>query len=184
MNKKHLILAFGLLILMITLVCTQMLFGSNFERAVLRENNINNFKEYSFNCNKYNIYLPDEWKITNSIDNGKSIYFSNSDNSISGCLQVFNDRESIEEFAKQDCKNQSLRYDNLKIMPYKDKNNSGILLSYATSINNGYDYQNKCYYLKMKNDRIVKILFNINNEYYKDNLDKVFKYIVTSVEFN
>ena len=184
MNKKQLVLTSGLAVLMIMLIFCQFFFKSNFERAVLRDNSISSFRQYNFAGNKYNISLPDKWQIINNIDKGDTIYFFNEDKTISGCLQVFNDRKSIEEFAKQDCKNQILKYNNLKIMPYKDKNNSGILSSYITSINDGYDYQNKCYYLKMGNNKIVKILFNINNEFYKENSYKVFNSIVTSVELN
>lgn len=184
MNKKQLILTAGLGILMAMLFCVQLFFENSFQKAILRDNNINSFKEYSFNGNSYNISLPDNWRIINNIDKSETIYFSNVDNSVSGCLQVFDCRKSIEEFAKQDCKNQLLKYNNLKIMPYKDKNNSGILSSYTTSINNGYDYQNKCYYLEMSDNKIVKILFNRNNECNKENIDKVFKSIVTSIELN
>lgn len=186
MNKKQLIVTSILLSLMLLLSIVQGFFEENFKQVSLIDNGINEFREYNFDESNYIISLPNEWTVIEKMGDNQYITnvlnFTDGNNKLTGSLQIINTQDPIDVFAEKDSKNQSLKYSNLEIMPYKDKNNIGVLSTYETSIRNGYDFKNQCYYLQLEEGKIVKILFNVKNENYKENIKSVFISIVSSVE--
>lgn len=188
MNKKQLIVTGILLSLMISLSLIQELFNKNFEKVVLINSGINSFKEYNIDDSNCIISLPCEWLVIQNADKDQYISdvlnFADKDNKLTGSLQIINTKEQVDIFAERDCRNQSLEYSNLKIMPYKNKNMIGVLSTYKTSVINGYNYKNECYYLQLGEDKIAKILFNVNQNYYKDNIKTIFNSIISSIEID
>ncbi|MBE6071998.1 MAG: hypothetical protein E7208_08580 [Clostridium butyricum] len=188
MNKKQLIVTSILLSLMLLLSIVQGFFDENFKQVALTDNGVSEFREYNFDESNYIISLPNEWMVIEKMGDNQYttnvLNFTGGNNKLTGSLQIINTQDKIDIFAEKDSKNQSLKYSNLEIMPYKDKNNTGVLSTYETSIRNGYDFKNQCYYLQLEEGKIIKILFNVKDKNYKENIKSVFNSIVSSVELN
>lgn len=188
MNKKQLSVMSILVSLMLLLSITQSFFNENFNKIALTDNGINGFKKYDFDKSNYFISLPDGWTVVNKMENNQYISnvlnFKDENDKVTGSLQIINTNDKIETFAERDSQNQSLIYSNLEIMPYKHKNNIGVLSTYETSIRNGYDFRNECYYLQLEKGRIIKILFNVKQYTYKENIKSVFNSIISSLELS
>ena len=75
-----------------------------------------------------------------------------------------------------------MEYYNSEIMPFKNSNNSGILVQYETTIKNGYDFKNECYYLNLEEGKTVKVLFNLKEKDYKENMKTIFNTIISSIK--
>ena len=185
MNKKQLIVTSTLISLMLLLSIIQGFFNENFIKIALNDNGISEFKVYNFDKNNYVISLPDQWTVVEKMGDNQYINdvlnFKDTNNKLTGSLQVIYTNDEIETFAERDSKNQSLKYSNLEMMPYKYKSNTGVLSTYETSIRNGYDFKNQCYYLQLEKGKIVKILFNVKEKNYKENVKSVFNSIVSSI---
>ena len=67
-------------------------------------------------------------------------------------------------------------------MPFKNSNNSGVLVQYETCVKNGYEFKNECYYLNLEEGRTIKVLFNINTKDYKDNMKIIINTIISSIK--
>jgi hypothetical protein len=186
MNRKQLIVTSVLLSLMLLLAITQRLFKDNFEQVIFINQGISQFKEYSFDNNKYSLSLPNEWIVDEKENQGQYISyksnFKDKNNKISGVVEVINTKEDLNVFAENDLNNQCLVYYNSEIIPFKNSNNSGILVEYQTSIKNGYEFKNECYYLNLEEGKKVKILFNLNEKSYKENMNTILNAIVSSIK--
>jgi hypothetical protein len=186
MNKKQLIVTSILLSLMLILVIMQGLFKKNFEQVVLVDQGISEFKEYNFEENKYAISLPSDWIIDEKESKGQyvsyTLNFKDKSNKLKGSLQVINTKEDLNVFAENDLNNQSLEYYNSEVMPFNSSNNSGILSEYETSIKNGYDFKNECYYLNLGEDKAIKVSFNLKKSEYKENMKTIFNTIISSIK--
>ena len=186
MNKKQLIVTSILLSLMLVLAITQGFFKEKFEQVALIDNGISEFKEYSFNEGNYVISLPNEWTVDEKESQGQyvsyKLTFKDRNNKLTGSLEIINTKEDLDVFSERDLKNQSLKYSNEEIMPFKNSNNSGVLAEYNTSIKNGYYFKNECYYLLLEDGKMAKILFNIKETDYKENIKTVFNTIVSSIK--
>lgn len=186
MNKKQLIVTSILLLLMLVLAITQEFFKNSFEQVILMDQGISEFKEYAFDDNKYTISLPSEWSVDKKENKGQyvsyELYFKDKDNNITGLLEVINTKEDINVFAEKDLNNQYLEYYNSEVMPFKNSNNSGVLVQYNTSIKNGYDFKNECYYLNLEDGKTIKVLFNLKEKYYKDNMKIICNTIISSIK--
>jgi hypothetical protein len=188
MNKKQLTVTSILLSLMLILIITQGLFKDNFEKMVLMDQGISKFKEYTLDEDKYVISLPDEWQVQNRESKGQYVSyrldFKDKDNKIAGLLQIINTKEDLNVFAEKDLNNQYLEYYNSEVMPFKDSKNSGILAQYDTSVKNGYDFKNECYYLNLENGKTIRVLFTIKTKDYKENMKNVFDTIISSIKIS
>ncbi len=186
MNRKQLIIMSILLSLMLTLAITQGFFKDNFKQVVLMEQGISEFKEYDFDEGKYVISLPNEWSVDEKEDKGQYVSykldFRDKSNKITGLLEIINTKEDLNVFAANDLDNQYLEYSNSEIIPFKDSNNSGVLAQYDTTIKNGYDFKNQCYYLNLEEGKTIKILFNIKEKEYKENINTIFNTIISSIK--
>jgi hypothetical protein len=186
MNKKQLIVTSILLSLMLILVIMQGLFKENFEQVVLIDQGISKFKEYNFEENKYVISLPNDWTIDEKESKGQyvsyTLNFKDKSNKLKGSLQVINTKEDLNVFAENDLNNQSLEYYNSEVIPFNSSNNSGILSEYETSIKNGYDFKNECYYLNLGEDKAIKVSFNLKKSEYKENMKTIFNAIISSIK--
>jgi len=186
MNKKQLIVTSILLSLMLVLAITQRFFKQEFEQVVLIEQGISDFKEYEFEEDKYTISLPSQWIVEEKKSEGQyvsyKLYFRDKENKLNGFMEVINTKADLRVFAEADLNNQYLEYYNSQIMPFKDSNNSGILVQYDTSIRNGYNFKNECYYLNLEEGKTVKVLFNVKESSYKENIKSVFNTIISSIK--
>lgn len=147
---------------------------------------INEFSEYTLNENKYSISLPSEWTVDEKESKGQYVsyrlHFKDKDNKLSGLVEVINTKEDLNVFAENDLNNQYLEYYNSEVMPFKNSNNSGILVKYDTSIKNGYDFKNECYYLNLEEGKTIKVLFNLKAKYYKENMKTILNTIILSIK--
>lgn len=186
MNKKQLIVTSILLSLMLILAITQRFFKKEFEQVVLIDQGINDFKEYEFEQGNYVISLPSQWIVEEKKSEGQyvsyKLSFKDKDNKLNGLMEVINTKAELGVFAEADLNNQYLEYYNSQIMPFKNSNNSGILVQYDTSIRNGYNFKNECYYLNLEEGKTVKVLFNINESSYKENIKTIFNTIISSIK--
>jgi hypothetical protein len=186
MNKKQLIVTSILLSLMLILAITQRFFKQEFEQVVLMDQGISDFKEYKFEEGKYAISLPNEWSVEEKKNEGQyvsyKLSFKDKDNKLNGFMELINTKAELGVFAESDLNNQYLEYYNSEIMPFKNSKNSGILVQYDTSIKNGYNFKNECYYLNLEEGKTVKILFNIKENSYKENMKSIFNAIVSSIK--
>lgn len=186
MNKKQLIVTSILVLLMLVLAITQGFFKNNFEKVVLMDQGISEFNDYVFDDNKYTISLPSKWNVEEKESKGQyvscKIDFKDDDNKLTGLVEVINTKEDLNVFAEKDLNNQYLEYYNSEVIPFKNSNNSGVLIKYDTSIKNGYDFKNQCYYLNLENGKTIKVLFNLKAKYYKDNMKPIFDTIVSSIK--
>jgi hypothetical protein len=78
--------------------------------------------------------------------------------------------------------NQYLEYCNSETRPFKNSNNAGVLLQYETRVVNGYNYKNQCYYLNLEEGKIIKVLFNIKEKDYNENMKTIVNNIVVSIK--
>ena len=188
MNKKQLIVTSILLSLMLILAITQGFFKDNFEQVVLMNQGISEFKEYDFDEGKYIISLPSEWIVDEKESEGQyvsyKLNFKDKNNKLNGLVEVINTKEDLDVFAENDLNNQYLEYYNSEIMPFKNSNNSGVLVQYETAIKNGYDFKNECYYLNLEEGKTIKILFNLNEKNYKENMKIIFNTIISSIKIS
>lgn len=188
MNKKQLIVTSILLSLMLVLAITQGFFKEKFEQVALIDNGISQFKEYSFDEGKYVISLPNEWTVDEKENQGQyvsyKLTFKDGNNKLTGSLEIINTKEDLDAFAESDLKNQTLKYSNAEVMPFKNSSNSGVLVHYNTAVKNGYEFKNECYYLNLEEGKTAKILFNLKEKNYKENIKTVFDAIVSSVKEN
>lgn len=186
MNKKQLIVTSILLSLMLILAITQKFFKQEFEQVVLMDQGISDFKEYQFGDGKYTISLPSQWTIQENKSEGEyvsyKLKFKDKDNKINGVMELINTKAELGVFAEADLNNQYLEYYNSQIMPFKNSENSGIVVQYDTSIKNGYNFKNECYYLNLEEGKTVKVLFNIKENSYKENMKNIFNTIITSIK--
>lgn len=186
MNKKQLIVISILLSLMLILAITQRFFKQEFEQVVLMDQGISDFKEYEFEEAKYTISLPNQWNVEEKKSKGQyvsyKLNFRDKDNKISGFVELINTKSDLGVFAEADLNNQYLEYYNSEIMPFKNPKNSGILVQYDTSIKNGYNFKNECYYLNLEDGKTVKVLFSIKENFYKENMKSVFNTIISSIK--
>jgi hypothetical protein len=171
---------------MLVLAITQRFFKQEFEQVVLINQGINDFKQYEFEEGKYNISLPNEWSVEEKKNEGQyvsyELNFKDKDNKINGFMTVINTKAELGVFAEADLNNQHLEYYNSQIMPFKNSNNAGVLVKYDTSIKNGYNFRNECYYLNLEEGKTVKILFNIKESSYKENMKSIFNTIISSIK--
>lgn len=185
MNKKQLIVTSILLSLMLILAITQGFFKDNFEQVVLINQGISKFKEYNFDENKYVISLPSDWIVKDAESKGQYISstldFRDQLNKLKGSLQVINTREDLNVFAENDLNNQSLEYYNSEVIRFNNFNNSGVLVQYETSIKNGYDFKNECYYLNFGEGKAIKVSFSLKANEYRDNMKTLFNTIISSI---
>lgn len=186
MNKKQLIVTTILLVLMFILAITQGFFKENFEQVVLMNQGISEFKEYTFDDNKYAISLPSEWTVDEKDSKGQymsyELDFKDKNNKITGLLQVINTKEDLNVFAEKDLENQYLEYYNSEVIPFKNSNNSGVLVQYETTVRNGYDFKNECYYLNLGEGKTIKVLFSLKAKEYKENMKTIFDTIISSIK--
>jgi len=70
------------------------------------------------------------------------------------------------------------------VIPFKNSSNSGVLVRYDTSIRNGYNFKNECYYLNLEEDQAIKVVFNMKTQYYKDNIETVLSSIISNIKFS
>ena len=186
MNKKQLIVTSILLSLMLLLAVTQVLFKDNFEQVIFMNHGINEFKKYDFDDGKYTISLSNEWIVDKKENKGQyvscTLNFKDKNNKLNGLVVVINTKEDLNVFAENDLNNQQLEYYNSEITPFQNSNNSGVLAQYETSIKNGYDFKNECYYLNLNEGKTIKILFNINEKNYKQNVNTILNNIISSIK--
>lgn len=186
MNKKQLIVTSVLVLSMLVLAIFQGFFNNNFERISTSDKVVNEFKEYKLNTDECFISLPNEWTVNEEDSKGSYISyelkFKSTNADITGIIQVINTKEDVEVFANRDVKKQSLKFSDFKISPISDKDKSGILSEYTTSIRNGNDYTNKCYYLVLNDNQIVKVLFNIKNTDLNNNTEIILKEVISSLK--
>lgn len=186
MNKKQLIVMSILISLMLILAITQDLFRVSFEQLVLMDKGISDFKEYDFDEDKYVISLPSEWIVEESESNGQyvshKLNFKDKNNRITGLVEVINTKEDLDVFAENDLNNQYLEYFNTQIMPFKNSNNAGVLVKYETSIKNGYDFKNECYYLNLQDGKTIKVLFNIKKKQSTEDMNIILDTIISSIK--
>lgn len=188
MNKKQLIVTSILLSLMLLLVITQGLFKNNFEQVVLIEQGIHEFKEYDIEEGKYIISLPSEWVVEEKESKGQYVSykldFKDKNNKINGVLEIINTKEELNVFAENDLNNQYLEYFNSEVIPFKNSYNSGVLAQYDTTIKNGYDFKNECYYLNLEEGKTIKVLFNLKEKEYKENMKAIVNTIISSIKIS
>jgi hypothetical protein len=186
MNKRQLIVTSILLSLMLILAITQGFFKDNFEGVVLMDRGIHEFKEYDFDEGKYIISLPSEWIVDEKESEGQyvsyKLNFKDKNNKFNGLVEVINTKEDLDVFAENDLNNQYLEYYNSEVMPFKNSNNSGVLVQYETTIKNAYDFKNECYYLNLEEGKTIKILFNLKEKDYKENMETIFNTIISSIK--
>ena len=186
MNKKQLIVTSILLSLMLILAITQGFFKDDFEQVVLMDQGISEFKEYHFDKGKYIISLPSEWIIEEKESEGQyvsyKLNFKDKNNKLNGLVEVINTKEELGVFAEKDLNNQYLEYYNSEVMPFENSNNSGVLIQYDTTIKNGYDFKNECYYLNLEEGKTIKVLFNLKEKDYKENMKIIFNTIILSIK--
>jgi hypothetical protein len=186
MNKKQLIVTSTLLSLMLLLAITQGLFKDNFEQVIFMNQGISEFKEYNFDNSRYIISLPNEWIVDEKESKGQYIScklnFKDKNNKINGLVEVINTKVDLNVFAENDLNNQYLNYYNSEIIPFKNSNNSGVLAQYETTIKDGYNFKNECYYLNLEEGKTVKILFNINQKSYRQNMKTILNAITSSIK--
>ena len=186
MNKKQLIVMSILISLMLILAVMQGFFTVNFEQLVLMDKGISDFKKYDFNEDKYVISLPSEWLVEETESNGQYISyklnFKDKNNKITGVLELINTKEDLDVFAENDLNNQYLEYFNTEIIPFKNSNNAGVLVQYETSVKNGYDFKNECYYLNLEDGKTIKVLFNIKKRDSREDMNILFNTIISSIK--
>lgn len=188
MNKKQLVVTSFLIFLMLILAITQGFFTKSFEKISLVDSSTNQNTEYEFNDDSYAVSFPNNWSISEeNISEGYISYklnFKEQNNSINGLLEVINTNQDVGAFADNDVKKQSLKYYDCEVIPFKNKNNVGVLLKYNTNINGGYDFKNQCYYINTDDGKIIKVLFNIKENDYNESLDAVCSTIISSIKQN
>jgi hypothetical protein len=186
MNKKQLIVTSILLSLMLLLVITQNFFERNFKQVVVIEREIKDFKEYGFNENEYFISFPSAWTVEGKECKGEyvssKLRFKDKNNKLTGIVEVINTKGNLEVFAENDLYNQYLEYYNSEVVTFKNSNNSGVLAKYETSVKNGYDFRNECYYLNLEDGKTIKILFNIKEKEYNENIKIIIDTIIESIK--
>ena len=186
MNKKQLIVTSILLALMLILAITQVFFKDNFEQVILMDQGISEFKEYDFDEGKYIISLPSKWIVHEEESEGQyvsyKLNFKDKNNKLNGLVEVINTKKDLDVFAENDLNNQYLEYYNSEVMPFKNSNNSGVLVQYETSVKNGYDFKNQCYYLNLEEGKTIKVLFNLKGKEYKENMNTIFNTIISSIK--
>ena len=186
MNKKQVIVMSILLSLMLILAIAQRFFKQEFEQVVLMDQGISELKDYEFNLGKYTISLPSEWIVEEKKDEGQyvsyTLNFKDKDNKLNGLMEVINTKSDLGVFAEADLNNQYLEYYNSQIIPFKNSNNSGIVVQYDTSIKNGYNFKSQCYYLNLEDGKTVKVLFNLRESSYKENMKTIFNTIISSIK--
>lgn len=185
MNKKQLIVTSVLLSLMLVLAITQRFFKDNFDGVVLMDQGVSQLKDYNFNENKNVISLPNNWIVDEKESKGQyvscTLDFKDKENGIKGSLQLINTKEDLNVFAENDLNNQSLEYYNSEVVPFNNANNSGVLAQYETSIKNGYDFKNECYYLSFGESKMLKVSFYFKERDYKENMNTLFNTIISSI---
>ncbi|AOR22301.1 PsbP-related protein [Clostridium taeniosporum] len=185
MNKKQILILSILLSLMVVLGITQSFFKESFTEVALVENGINEFKDYGFNEEGYKFSLPSEWSISEKQNKGQYVSykadFKDKNNKISGYLEVINTKSDLGNFAESDLKNLPLSYKNEEIIPFKLENISGVLSQYKTKVKKGYTFENNCYYINSDDGKIIKVLFNIKEDDYKENVKTVFNTIISKI---
>lgn len=185
MNKKQLIVTSVLVLSMLVLAISQGFFNENFERINTMNKEVSEFKEYKLNVDDYLISLPNEWSVKEKNSDGYvsySLNFKGANDDITGIVEVINTKEDVEAFAEKDVKNQSLKYSDLNVTPLENEGRYGILNEYVTSIRGGNNYKNKCYYLSLNDNQIVKVLFNIKDTASDKSTDVILKEIISSIK--
>lgn len=149
---------------------------------------ISEFKEYGLDEDSFVISLPSEWTVDEKESKGQyvsyELNFKDKDNKLTGLVQVINTKEDLNVFAENDLNNQYLEYYNSEVMPFKNSNNSGVLVQYETTVRNGYDFKNECYYLNLEEGKTIKVLFNLKEKDYKENIKTIFNTIISSIEIS
>ena len=186
MNKKQLIVISVLVFSMLVLAVSQGFFESNFHRINTTDKVVNQFKKYKLNTDECFISIPDGWIVDEEKSEGQYISyklkFKSANEDITGIIQVINTKEDVDVFANRDVRNQLLKFSNLKISPINNKDKNGILSEYTTFIRNGNNYDNKCYYLSLNDNQILKMLFNIRNTCLNDDTNLVLEDIISSLK--
>jgi len=146
---------------------------------------ISELKQCDFDGGKYIISLPSEWIVDEKESEGQyvsyKLNFKDKNNKFNGLVEVINTKEDLDVFAENDLNNQYLEYYNSEVKSFKNSNNSGVVVQYETTIKNGYDFKNECYYLNLEEGKTIKILFNIKEKDYKENMKTIFNTIISSI---
>ncbi|WP_244834251.1 hypothetical protein [Clostridium sp. BJN0001] len=186
MNKKQLIVTTVLLMLMFTLSVVQVFFNKSFKEAALISNGITCFKQYTFDEGKHFISLPLEWETYDKTESSKySLYkmnFKDDCTSITGSVELIESVENLNSFSENDTSNQTLNYYDVQILPFENESNSGVISEYKTSIEDGYDFTNESYYVSVEDGKILKVIFNVKESSYRENLKSIFSAIIETAK--
>ena len=50
------------------------------------------------------------------------------------------------------------------------------------AVKNGYDFKNECYYLNLEDGKTIKVLFNLKEKEYKENIKTILNTIISSIK--
>lgn len=182
MNKKRFFMIAFIVLLVFILIFAQSFFKDRFTDAVLTDNDVGSFKSYSSDDGNFNFSVPSNWDSTKTSGDDFNFYKINlkdNDNNITGYIDVFNTNDNLMTMAETDMKNISLNHENDKIKQ-EDK---CVTAEYNTSVKNGFDYVNSCYYVQLKDGIVGKCTFISRADSYKDNMKQIFNSIADSMSY-
>lgn len=186
MNRKQLGVTLVLICLMGLLFVGQGIFNDKFQLISLMNNNISDFTEYKDKNNEVSFLLPSEWATSDKTFPGNYITyhknFSDSTLGIIGYVQLINYSEKDTALIEKDKGYIEYKIENYNVENYNNKNYSGYKTSFITSENDSKEFFNNVYYIKIKEGKIVKIMFKADEDNYRTNYQDIYKVVVDSVK--
>ena len=186
MNRKQLGITIILICLMGLLFVGQGIFNERFKLISLMNNNITDFTEYKDKNNEISFQLPSQWSNSDKTLPGNYIVynknFSDSSLGISGYVQILNYKEDEKAIIEKDKEYVEQKVENYNLEDYRSKNYTGYKVSFITINETKKEFFNNVYYLKIKDGKMVKINFKVDDDHYKTNYQDIFKVLVDSVK--
>lgn len=186
-NNKRLGVTLVILGLVIILFGLQINFQGNIRELALKNNGLEDFKEYNVLNNKLIYKLPQVWSVQDGEYKVSDILyhssFSSLDIGINGYIEVWNNEDAIETFVDRSKEYTVKEYKYDKYTSNKIQLNSNEAYEVSYNMYSKDKSYNIYEYFVILNNNVIKISFSVDKSKDKQSNKLAFKSIVNTIKY-
>lgn len=186
-NNKRLGVTLVILGLVIILFGLQINFQGNIRELALKNNGLEDFKEYNVLNNKLIYKLPQVWSVQDGEYKVSDILyhssFSSLDIGINGYIEVWNNEDAIETFVDRSKEYTVKEYKYDKYTSNKIQLNSNEAYEVSYNMYSKDKSYNVYEYFVILNNNVIKISFSVDKSKDKQSNKLAFKSIVNTIKY-
>ncbi|SHE41697.1 PsbP-related protein [Clostridium fallax] len=185
MNRKQLGMTILLIGLIVVLYGAQIGLNNKLKFASLTAYNIKEFKEFNIEKTNYCYSLPDNWFIEEKKYPGNYILdhkdLKSDELGINGYIQILSSDKTIKEIVLKDKEKIENKIEDYEKVQLEIKGRESIKVTYKEKLKAGKTIFFIVYYLKLDENKIAKVSFNVEENKYKEDFNDIFEAIVDSI---